>query len=385
MSLVVYEPCALHLPPDLPVVREVRPHRLHISPEVALTDDELRRYDRTTVFYDVFIGSSGRKIIAIGPPTLNLEPYVLPVNMCVVDPHGNVSKTLTFRVKHFSHHSVYEFPLPKGYRTKSGVLKLSLTFPGGHVQELTTSVVPDSPVSISLSTIQKDEPLTWLRDWTTYWFGLGVRRIILYDNGSDYFQELISSAAIFPVELDLIVVNWAFEYGPTRSFDLCFAQWAALNHARLAFSCSGWSAAFDVDEYPITRDRTSLSEFLDSQSRRVGQVKMRGYNVCNTVDAPSPTEPPLTARDFVIRERQASDTTKYFYRTRWARTARVHDADICLLKSSLLDPSIAAYFHYIGLNRGWMHPGRLSRTLANDQTHVEDRSVADALAGWEIV
>jgi hypothetical protein len=337
-------------------------------------------FDHFTVFYDVVLSRRHDEIFAIGPPLLNLERALLPATYSLLDRDGGHLVDLEPSIEARSHYVVVRFAIPrKVRRSLAAQVRFVVRFVDGSVFEVVPNHVDETAVEISLSTLQKDEPLPWLRQWIQYWASLGVDRVVIYDNGSEYFDALPEALADLAERVTLVIVRWHFPYGPRHSFAYLFAQWGALNHARLVFRGARWGAAFDVDEYPALYRDERLDVLLRRQRPWVAQVRLQVCNVYNIGWEPGPDGHPPTALDFVYRDREAKRTYKYLYRTARTRVSGVHGADVGLMRSVVPAASDCVYFHYWGLNRGWKHQERLDAAELDPSKHVRDTWVADRL------
>lgn len=384
MPVRTYTPSSVRLDPHGPNKRQV--------PDVAqldvLSGPGTRRsaagYDHTTVIYDVLLTARNATVLIIGPPLLNLADVLWPATFSLVLAGGRQIELKPQRDDR-SHYFIARMRVPRRHRGDvTGESILRVRFADGSVHDVRPNRVDPTSVELSLSTQQRDESTLWLRQWAAYWHSLGADRIIIYDNGSSYFSELPQLLADVARDLSIIVVRWHFEFGPPRGFAYHYAQWASLNHARLAFPGARWGAAFDVDEYPVVRKDSGLLGFLDRQSIAVGLVLLKVFDVKNIGWAPAASGEPPSAADFIYRNREARKTFKYFYRTRWTRGNTVHSAGVRPLRQVVADPEEAAYLHYWALNRGWRHPERLEATDFDPTEHVEDRAVADRLRSFDL-
>jgi hypothetical protein len=347
-------------------------------------DPSAAGYDHTTVIYDVLLTARNARVLLIGPPLLNLADVLWPATFTLVL-RGGRQVELKPRREDRSHYFIAHMRVPRRHRsdvTDNSILRVR--FADGSTYDVRPNPVDETPVALSLSTQQRDESTVWLRQWAAYWHSLGADRVIIYDNGSSYFSELPQLLADVAQDLSIVVVRWHFEFGPPRGFAYHYAQWASLNHARLAFPGARWGAAFDVDEYPVLRKDGGLIAFLDRQSRATGLVLLKLFDVKNIRWTPASDGEPPSAADFVYRSREAKKTFKYFYRTKWTRDSTVHSAGVRPLRQVVADPAEAAYLHYWALNRGWRHPERLESVVFDPAEHVEDRAVADRLRSLDI-
>jgi len=301
MPVLTYTPSSIRLDPDCPMRREV--------PDVAQldvlsgpgNDPSAAGYDHTTVIYDVLLTARNARVLLIGPPLLNLADVLWPATFTLVL-RGGRQVELKPRREDRSHYFIAHMRVPRRHRsdvTDNSILRVR--FADGSTYDVRPNPVDETPVALSLSTQQRDESTVWLRQWAAYWHSLGADRVIIYDNGSSYFSELPQLLADVAQDLSIVVVRWHFEFGPPRGFAYHYAQWASLNHARLAFPGARWGAAFDVDEYPVLRKDGGLIAFLDRQSRATGLVLLKLFDVKNIRWTPASDGEPPSAADFVYR------------------------------------------------------------------------------------
>ena len=116
----------------------------------------------------------------------------------------------------------------------------------------------------------------------------GVRRLILYDNGSTNRNELISQLTNLEDEVKVIFVDWNYPYGSEDLKKHKFAQHGALNHARLVFPVEdSYCINLDIDEYLVKPDSANLLDFLDKKLRTAqkGAVIFSQYMIPNIVSS----------------------------------------------------------------------------------------------------
>ncbi|MGH9084624.1 MAG: glycosyltransferase family 92 protein [Acidimicrobiales bacterium] len=379
MAVVSYTPSPIALDPAGSLRRELPPDAvLHAAPG-PVEGDPAAGFDHTTLFYDFAASPRGDQIVAVGPPMLNLRDALLPATFCLSSTAGSLV-ALAQRWEEHPQCCILRLRVPRSARQSvGGGAVLLARLRDGTTHQVRLNRVDRSSRYLSLSTIQRDEPLPWVREWIAYWASLGADRVVLYDNGSTYFEELVELLGDLGQRVEIVVVRWHFPYGPTHSFDLLFAQAASLNHARLVFPGARWGATFDIDEYPVLRQDAGFPGLLDRMRAGTGAVRLRVFDVKNVRWHPESASAMPTAKDFVFRDRASKPTFKYLYRTRWTRLNRVHDAVVWPFVSTVVDPEEAAYFHYWALNRGWKHPERIDRVAFDPSQHVEDQAVADRM------
>ena len=188
--------------------------------------------DTKTIFYDIYIDPVTRRLCGIGPRLYNLETEIFPLDIFVG------SKRIDFFItkvkKQFFLESKYKIePSEKlvdiTLRFKSFECSFSL-----NNSSTDAWLVNSSNSRLTICTLQKDNHIVWIKDWIKWHCRLyGVKRVILYDNGSENQQELITSLREVTNEVELIFVHWEFPYGRAPNF---YAQTGMLNHCRIRFS-----------------------------------------------------------------------------------------------------------------------------------------------------
>jgi len=224
-----------------------------------LAEHEKKSFDSKTLFYDIFFQSN--RLICIGPPFLNIAPllaikykYKGKNTRAAWDKSGTIRFTIIYiDIRPNNVPSELEF-IFKNFTTKVTVIRPN-----------TTPLL--SKVDLSLVTMQKDSPLIWIKDfciWHTR--AAGVKRIVLYDNGSSYFSDLSKYLTELNGEFELVLVHWPFPYGfPGEKGDRtrCTAQMGALNHFRSFFgNNTTWVISLDIDEFVYCEGSLPLTKFL---------------------------------------------------------------------------------------------------------------------------
>jgi len=262
MNKTTYEPRPIILPKGAPIHRTF-PFK---GPnQVDWIDD--------TIFYDVFYKHDNSAIICIGPPLLNLEEAL---ELQEISCNG---KQLRYRcTKFFEGYTLISIKVPRFLREELTV-QLSFHF---NLFEKIVEVVPNHPPArengkslLTLVTLQKDNPLEWIRDWMRWHNRMhGVGQLILYDNGSrEYgYDELADTLHGEEEDSQSVLVNWDFPYTwdgqDDRRPTWCpWPQIAALNHCYLKYGGYGWLLNADIDEYLVAKDAISLRDYLRQRPR----------------------------------------------------------------------------------------------------------------------
>ena len=227
------------------------------------------RQDTRTIFYDVYIDRSTRHLCGIGPALINLKDDIFPLEIFIKKRPIKfalleVEKLVFLESKEpiDEDSEIVEFVLR--FNKFQCSLKLINSF---HHPLWSAS---DENGRLTISTLQKDNPIVWIKDWIRWHCRLyGVRRVILYDNGSSNQQELIKNLRELDTEVEIIFVHWDFPFGLHSNR---YTQRGSLNHCRMRFRPINneksidkqYCINLDVDEYLVSPHRKNLYEYLES-------------------------------------------------------------------------------------------------------------------------
>ena len=261
-----YYPQAVYLPDGIERVVPLEQQELigHLLPI-----EQQAYYDSKTLFYDVFVQSN--RLICIGPPFYNIgAPLAIK----------HKGKDLSFKLikgDEWRGAEVIAIKIPSRW-ARAPQLDLEFVF-----KEFTIEVSCLCHKNISLTqkdlclvNLQKDNPLIWIKDWCLWHIRVhGVRRMVLYDNGSSYWPTLAKELAEIDEEVEIILVHWPYEYGPTTEllFNYRYARVGMLNHFRLFFGIqTSWCINLDIDEFLYFDSPMKLKEYL-----RLPEIRIRPY------------------------------------------------------------------------------------------------------------
>jgi len=258
----------MNLSPSL-LPKEIPIHRVFPSKG----PDQLDWVD-DTIFYDVFYKHDNSSIICIGPPLLNLEGVL---ELQEISCNG--------RQLHYSHRKTFGdyilvvIKVPRSLRSEFTV-QLSFRF---NLFEKVVEVSRNHPPvrgngknPLTLVTVQKDNPLQWIKDWMRWHNRMhGVRHLVLYDNGSQEYghDELVDTLHGGEEDFQSVLVNWDFPFtrggwSPGPAWDP-WPKRGALNHWYLKYGSCGWLLNLDIDEYLVAAENTtSLRDYLRQTPRR---------------------------------------------------------------------------------------------------------------------
>ena len=251
----------LILPPDYKEIRKPRYLKRNHG-RGTLEEFDLRQFDSRTVFYDVFFNKDGSKLRAIGPPFLNLARYLNKLQLTVNGLHTR------YRIR----------SLPRGLIGLEAKLKqpandsntVEIAFEDCHWSRDISFLRANKPITLSLTTVQRDNKIPWILDWIRYYSkALGVDRFFIYDNRSEYQAQLID---LLPANVS--VVPWNSPLGPTDSHPNKYLHTGQINHSRLRFEGVETFLNFDIDELLVIHDER-VKELIKNKPA----VRFRGYRV----------------------------------------------------------------------------------------------------------
>ena len=320
MGLRKYRPNAVLIPDDCPIRREFSAAgRTNVPPGAA----ELRDYDSRTVFYDVFRCDDGRTVTALGPRPLNLWSEVARMRIFCE------GESLACRRELYGKTCAVTIPLGDDFRERNP-LALEFVFPS-----FTARVEVPRPESygahashVCLLTLQKDNPLPWIEEWCLWHARLhGISRIVIYDNGSRNLREVEVLLDGLGDDVDAVLVDWPFPYGPANRGRHRFCQEGALNHYRMLIGRSdAWCLNLDVDEYLVTNAEKTLRRRLKEYEKDAMSVVL----VDSWIVPGFLGQPEVDLRrvgTYSVRERTPRGRgLKYLFRPREVRYNKVHAA-----------------------------------------------------------
>lgn len=213
-------------------------------------------FDYDTLFFDVFRSCDGRKIICLGPPMLNNEPYFADARFRLNGSRLPLRTTLRPSRMHLQPSCRYELDIPDAADPINLLIEAggnSVTVP---VRETLCNAFEGRRVVV---TMIKDTPLEWIRDWAQFNIRIhGAESIVVYDNGSTIYAQGELQAALDELQTPgpSLALDWDFPYGPNvgpcNVQDSFYCQPGALDHARRR--CFGKARSVlncDVDELVV--------------------------------------------------------------------------------------------------------------------------------------
>ena len=228
--------------------------------------------DTKTIFYDLFLDHNSGLLCGIGPAPHNLKAEIFPLEI-----YFGKRRIFFFITKV---EKLIFLESKKPISATSGIINLTLKFKTFECSlELNNDVDGEwlevkENHQLTLTTLQKDNPIVWIEDWILWHCRLyGVRRVILYDNGSHNQKELITKLRKLESEVEIILVYWEYPYG---HYPYIYAQRGSLNHCRMRFnpvkvregggrSRNWYCINVDIDEYLVSPHRKDLFNYLEAK------------------------------------------------------------------------------------------------------------------------
>lgn len=380
------------VPETVGIIRDLRTNIRHVDSK-PLTEEDIAQYDFRTIFYDVFFNPENTRLYAIGPTLLNFKRE-LPISELKINNVPVCFELIDINPKT----TVLEVNLEQNV-ILTETNKVTIEF--GEQWTWSRSIKKNQLLNIShitLSTIQKDNEIRWIRDWIRYYRNEhDVGTVVIYDNNSEYQDTLEERLAL--QNTDLFVVNWNFPYGPAKSHGNQLCQLGSLNHCRLKFGRVGYCLNFDIDELLVMKSG-SLEDLLSDRdivyfdSFMVPPVSQlnEDYSFCA-----------FPLRDKLSRIQEGRyQATKYAYRFSGIYANSVHFAVTSrqakwnmlakVLKRLKLDRYLTDwldsrhvvsvetgyYLHYSAITSGWKSSDRFD-IQADTSSLVEDLSVVEVL------
>ena len=416
MGALIYRPTPVLIPEDSACRRDFLSRQSTVD-NVRLTEADYREYDSRTIFYDVFRCDDDRKVVAIGPPPVNLRNELEKLRITC---DGRI---LPHRKREYRKLCVLELTCDQAANTGKN-LPLRFSFPSFDVD----IEVPPPPLfspaeapHLGLMTLQRNNPLPWILDWCRWHHRLhGVSRLVLYDNASDNRDDLVAALARMGEAIDTVLVDWPFPYGPRRSHKNRFGQTGAQNHYLLRFgSADAWCLNLDIDECLVVSGKKTIKQYLhDCEGNGVVEVLFDSFIVPPHQGQPAIANRRVSSYWFRNRERQGY-ALKFAFKPRHIEYMRQHiaypknrifakliglprlyDKTLRFLYGSVLkrlsskrifriffpnqfalrypSPEEIFYYHFRGLNTNW----RLERNPAEEvESFDASRHVPDTLIG----
>ena len=259
MGILIYRPTPVLIPEDCACRREFL-SRQNTVDDSLLTEADYREYDSRTIFYDVFRCDDHRKVVAIGPPPVNLRIELEKLRITCG------GRMISHFKREYTKLCVLELTCDQAANAEKN-LPLRFSFPSFDVEIEVPPPPPPTPAvesHLGLMTLQRNNPLTWILDWCRWHHRLhGVSRLVLYDNASDNRDDLAATLDRMGEAVDIVLVDWPFPHGTGRCHRNRFCQTGAQNHYLLRFgSADAWCLNLDIDEFLGVSQNKTIKQYL---------------------------------------------------------------------------------------------------------------------------
>lgn len=367
-NFVLIKPSPLILPASFGLRREP-PRR----PEDR-QDDYLKKFDFSTVYYDVF--EVNGVVTGIGPPALNLRKYIDDSTVCIDGTEATVRLVELDRTQVTRFHAdnpgggLLSFDHAMGNISCEIGRDLSSIFEGRSV----------------ITTKSKNNAISWICDWARFYVtNHKVTGVVLYDNGStDYAAaDVLNALRDVPGLQACAVVEWAYPWGSPGGvwagnkgipWDSDYCQYGAMEHARNRLLRNARIVInHDIDELLVTDSGQTAEDILRETGAAGIEYKGRWIE---TVGTPVSGEPRFFDFRFYDKGRSAC-TKKWIVDPLLAKEAaqwKLHSvAGINLGKSDAL-----SHRHFMGINNNWKH-NRSKLTNYSSAKHSVDEELSASL------
>ena len=360
----VYYPKPTYIPSDINIKRAVRTYTdngIKNIPAEKMGID-LSRYDTKTIFYDTFFSNDLKYIFCVSPPFLNIgKPFSIT--------HEN--KPLKFNIHVADVVTITRIKTNTLMRQNTGNnLYLEVKFPCFNISLSCAkkNLIPLTKTNITLVTMQKDNPIIWIKDWCLWYKRLhGISRIVIYDNASEKISTLTEKLKALSEEVEIILVHWPFPFGckPVARHINEYSQVGAFNHFRLFFGDNTkWVLSLDIDEYLYINKNISLIEYLAKFKNRFCPIKY--FKPCLVPDF-TKIKKRKTPRFFhyaFVPGEIVGKVKKYCYQPRYIKINWVHQVLLinsiqkvkklfCLKIQKNKNYKQIFFYHLKGINTGW--------------------------------
>ena len=323
MGILIYQPTPVLIPEDSACRRDFLSRQSTVD-NACLTEADYREYDSRTIFYDVFRCDDDRKMVAIGPPPVNLRNELEKLRITCG------GRMIPHRKREYPKLCILEFSSDQTANAGKN-LPLRFSFPSFDVE----IEVPPPPLSspaeaphLGLMTLQRNNPLPWILDWCRWHHRLhGVSRVVLYDNASDNRDDLAAALARMGEAIDIVLIDWPFPYGPGRSHKNFFCQTGAQNHYRLRFgSADAWCLNLDIDECLVVSGKKTFKQYLhDCEGNGIVEVLFDSFIVPPHQGQPAIANRRVSSYWFRNRERRGTGF-KFAFKPRHIEHVKQHIA-----------------------------------------------------------
>jgi len=281
----------IHIPDSWGIKREA-PTPMEFRDKILVSGSK-RTYDEIfdwTTLYVEAIRVNPDQVVLVGPPLFNLKPYI--------------------KFRGASHRIIdYRKTSLTVVESKEDTLVLE--------NENEDVIIPVKAQSTALAgkitmlTMQKNEPLIWIKDWVSYYhLEHGITSFAIFDNNSDRYttEELREELSKLPYDITIEVIHWSMEYGPqTVKWDADFGKITMYEYFKFKYGwCCSCVINHDIDEFLLVN-----SVKLDDVVAQLTQQGLPGLKYWNRNMEPYIYRLGKSAREVDISERRFYDYYRY--------------------------------------------------------------------------
>ena len=210
-------------------------HREEDSADNLLSEEEKTQYilsGKFVYFHDVFLNCGSSQIVAIGVNHGFLDDMMsLPQIWCDgKQVNYNIrslvrgNNSIRFLIANCDNSLDANSSLTVEFKWPDSIIPFSKTL------QLQPNPWQGSSSKLTLRTLQRDNPMEWIRDWILYHHRIhSVERVLLYDNVSNSKCELVDYLPTLESErLEICLVDWDISHSPRKLSDCQVGQ---LSHA----------------------------------------------------------------------------------------------------------------------------------------------------------
>ena len=235
------------------------PKRKPIRPFEERQDNFNKLFDYDTLFYDIIFKDS--KIIFFAPPIDEKSIDIILANIFI-----DMLPLKKFIFKIFKTNKLIKLIIYVDNFSQIQLFNKRIKF-----EKLKHNI--DSKNTRVLCTLQKNNPLEWIKDWILFYIkNHNINLIIIYDNNSNIYTIDDLKKYLDAINCKIIIVNTLFKYGPQRyngsAFDSDFLQSFILEHVRYKY-CSNKSFLINVD----------IDELLISNKKPIFKYISKGSSI----------------------------------------------------------------------------------------------------------
>ena len=339
----VFYPKSLIIPNSINISRNIKNKKRHTDNQ-DLDNYDLAQYDYKTLFFDCWIYNN--KLTCVGPDLMNLYNELLPLKIVInnIEYKYELSRNhSTFLyVNNIVSNTNYDVNI---YSEKNSNIQFNII-----LQE-------QNPINAEhiLVTLQKNNNLIWIKDWVNYYLKNFVDAVLIFDNNSDNFNELVDA---FKNNKNVYICQWNFTYGTYRQHANNYCQEGSLNVANLKYCNKSYLYNFDIDEVLVSNKNFIIN-------------KLKTYDV-------------LSYDNYIVRMINEELTDNYSfnlfkyknkklrgkahkYIVNCKKTTYIHGHNTNNKNTLYVNPNDGFFLHYAGINNNWKTYGKRSNMDADQE------------------